>query len=120
TAFDKEAELGRIMLEGYLEWLEEEGIDSEVDITSQEERLDADFLDGRVKLVGKIDQRIRRKADGTRMIRDFKTTANFADIEKTIAQNEQFITYMLLEMLKKDEGDRVSGAVVTALKKNKR
>lgn len=118
--FDKEAELGRVMLEGYLEWVEDEGIDSLLNIISQEERLEADFMDGRVKVVGKIDQRVRRTLDGTRMIRDFKTTINFADIHKTIAQNEQFILYMVLEMLKKDEKDRVSGAIVTALKKNKR
>lgn len=118
--FDNEAELGRIMLEGYIEWLEEEGIDSSLEIISQEERLEADFLGGRVKVVGKIDQRVKRKADGTRMIRDFKTSANFGDLHKTIQQNEQFILYMVLEMLQKDEEDRVSGAIVTALKKNKR
>lgn len=120
STLDSEAELGRIMLEGYLEWVADEGIDSDLDILSQEERLDADFLAGRVKVVGKIDQRVRRKSDGSRMIRDFKTSANFADLYKTIQMNEQFLLYMVLEMLKKDEEDRVSGAIVTALKKNKR
>lgn len=120
TTFDNEAELGRIMLEGYLEWIAEEGIDSDLEILSQEERLDADFLDGRVKVVGKIDQRVRRRSDGARLIRDFKTSANFGDLYKTIEMNEQFILYMVLEMLKKDEKDRVGGAIVTALKKNKR
>ena len=120
TTFDNEAELGRIMLEGYIQWLEDEGIDADLEIISQEERLEADFLDGRVKVVGKIDQRVRRKTDGTRMIRDFKTSANFSDIYKTVQMNEQFILYMVLEMLKKNEDERVSGAIVTALKKNKR
>lgn len=118
--FDAEAELGRIMLEGYVQWIEDEGIDSELEIISQEETLDAEFFEGRVKVVGKIDQRVRRKADGARLIRDFKTSANFADLHKTIQMNEQFILYMVLEMLKKDEKDRVAGAIVTALKKNKR
>lgn len=120
TTFDNEAELGRIMLEGYIQWIEEEGIDSDLEILSQEETLEADFMGGRVKVVGKIDQRVQRRADGSRFIRDFKTSANFADIYKTVQMNEQFILYMVLEMLKKDEKDRVAGAIVTALKKNKR
>lgn len=118
--FDGEVELGRIMLEGYLEWIEDEGIDSDLEIVSQEETLEAEILDGRVKVVGKIDQRVKRKSDGTRLIRDFKTAAQFADLYKTLPMNEQFQLYMVLEMLKKDEWDRVSGAIVTALKKNKR
>lgn len=120
TTFDNEAELGRIMLEGYIQWIEDEGIDSDLEILSQEERLEAEMMGGRVKVVGKIDQRVRRKTDGTRLIRDFKTSANFGDLYKTIQMNEQFILYMVLEMLKKDEIDRVSGALVTALKKVKR
>ena len=120
TTFDNEAELGRIMLEGYLEWLEDEGIDSDLEILSQEETLEAEFLSGRVKVVGKIDQRVKRRSDNARLIRDFKTSANFGDLYKTIQMNEQFILYMVLEMLKKDEDDRVAGAIVTALKKNKR
>ncbi len=120
TTLDNEAELGRIMLEGYLEWVADEGIDSDLEILSQEERLDADFLGGRVKVVGKVDQRVRRRADGARLIRDFKTSANFADLHKTLQMNEQFLLYMVLEMLKKDETDRVAGAIITALKKNKR
>lgn len=119
-AFDKEAELGRIMLEGYVEWVESEGIDSDLEILSQEETLSSEMLDGRVLLVGKIDQRVRRKTDNTRLIRDFKTAAQFDTLAKTIPQNEQFLLYMVLEMLKLDEDSRVSGALVTALRKVKR
>ena len=34
---DSEAELGRIMLEGYLEWVNENGIDAELEMISTEE-----------------------------------------------------------------------------------
>ena len=118
--FDNEAELGRIMLEGYLEWLQSEGIDSSLEIVSQEETLSQPMLDGQVLLVGKIDQRVRRKADGTRFIRDFKTSANFSDLMKTAQMNEQFLLYMVLEALQRGETDRVEGAIITALKKVKR
>ena len=84
------------------------------EIVSQEETLSQPMLDGQVLLVGKIDQRVKRKADGTRFIRDFKTSANFADLMKTTQMNEQFLLYMVLEALQKGETERVEGAIVTA------
>jgi hypothetical protein len=72
TSLDSEAELGRIMLEGYLEWVEENGIDSELEIVSTEEKISVPLFDGEVELQGKLDMRVRRKIDGVRMFRDFK------------------------------------------------
>lgn len=118
--FDNEAELGRIMLEGYLEWVEDEGIDSRYEIIGLEDTLEYPILSGQVRVVGKLDQRVRDTVDGTLLVRDMKTSANFSDLMKTLEMNEQFLLYMTLEQLLKDEGDRVSGAIVTALKKVKR
>ena len=70
---DSEAELGRIMLEGYLDWVNENGIDAELEMISTEEIISMPMLDGKVELQGKLDMRVRRKADGVRMFRDFKT-----------------------------------------------
>jgi len=120
TDFDNEAELGRIMLEGFLEWNENEGIDSELEIVSNEERLHTTLLDGRVELMAKIDQRVRRKVDGVRLFRDWKTTANFTDLTKNIQLNEQFLTYQVIEAVQKDEKTRCEGALVTMIKKVKR
>jgi hypothetical protein len=72
TALDSEAELGRIMLEGYLDWVEENGIDAELDIISTEEKISIPLFNGEVELQGKLDMRVRRKIDGVRMFRDFK------------------------------------------------
>jgi hypothetical protein len=120
TDFNNEAELGQIMLEGYLQWNEEEGIDSDLEVISNEEMLKLPMLDGRVELLAKIDQRVRRKIDGVRLFRDWKTTANFSDITKTAHLNEQFLTYQVIEAAKKDEAERCEGALVTMLKKVKR
>ena len=70
---EKEAELGRVMLEGYLSWVEEEGIDAELEMISTEEQITAPLFNGEVELTGKLDMRVRRKADGVRLFRDFKT-----------------------------------------------
>jgi len=118
---DKEGELGRIMLEGYLEWIADEGIDAEYDIISNEETLVMPLLEGQVELQGKLDMRVRRKADGVRLIRDFKTVGqSFEQFTSTLHLNEQVLTYMILESYHNTEEDRSSGALFTMLKKVKR
>lgn len=120
TDFDNEADLGRIMLEGYVEWLDNEGVDSDYEIISNEEKLVAPLMNGRVELMGKIDQRVRRRVDGVRLVRDFKTAANFTDLTKMASMNEQFLTYMTLEAMQRDEENRVDGGLITMIKKVKR
>lgn len=122
--FDKEAELGRIMLEGFIQWMEDEGIDANWEIIGLEDALEA-MIDlgpeGKVRVVGKLDQRIRRVADGARYVRDWKTAVQFADQEKTIENNNQFKLYMILEALSGiPEDERVAGAQVIVLRKVKR
>ena len=118
---DSEGELGRIMLEGFLEWSAEEGIDADLDIVSTEEILSAPLLNGRVELQGKLDMRVRRKSDGVRLFRDWKTVGtSFSEFAATAHMNEQIMTYMLLESLNTPEGEHSSGAIFTLLRKVKR
>lgn len=120
SELDSEAELGRIMLEGYLDWVEENGIDAELDMISTEEIIRMPLMDGKVELQGKLDMRVRRKGDGVRMFRDFKTAASFSDFETTAQMNEQILTYMLLESAQNKDGERSEGGIFTLLKKVKR
>ncbi len=116
-----EGEMGRIMLEGYIKWIEDEGIDAKYEIISNEETLAMPMLDGRMELRGKIDMRLRRKSDGTRLIRDFKTVGQtFANFAQTLNLNEQALTYMTLDAYHNNSPeDRADGALFTLLKKNK-
>jgi RecB family exonuclease len=121
TDLDAEADLGRIMLEGYLQWVEDEGIDAELEMISTEEILNMPMFDGSIELQGKIDMRVRRKGDGVRMFRDFKTVGgSFDQFSSTAHMNEQILTYMLLEQHKNGEGERSEGGIFTLLKKVKR
>jgi RecB family exonuclease len=122
TDLEAEAELGRIMLEGYLEWMDEEGIDSNLEKISNEEIIQMPLFDGEVILQGKLDMRVRRKNDGVRMFRDFKTVGgSFADFANQAQMNEQILTYMLLESAQnKEPGERSGGGIFTMLKKVKR
>lgn len=118
---ESEGELGRIMLEGYLEWVEDNGIDAELEMISTEEVIDMPLFDGKVELQGKIDMRVRRKADGVRMFRDFKTVGgSFTDFTQMAQMNEQILTYMMLETAQNKEGERSEGGIFTMLKKVKR
>jgi len=119
---DNEADLGRIMLEGYLDWIEEEGIDNELEMISTEEVLSMPMFDGSVELQGKIDMRVRRKIDGVRLIRDFKTVGgSFSEFSSTAHMSEQIMTYMLLENHQNQgTNERSEGGIFTLLKKVKR
>lgn len=72
TELEKEAELGRIMLEGYINWLEETGADADYEVVSAEEILTVPLPHHGVEMVGKLDMRIRRKSDGVRLFMDHK------------------------------------------------
>lgn len=122
TTLEGEAELGRIMLEGYLQWMDEEGIDSNLEKISNEEIITMPLFNGDVVLQGKLDMRVRRKNDGVRMFRDFKTVGgSFSDFASQAQMNEQILTYMLLEHAQNaDPSERSEGGIFTLLKKVKR
>lgn len=120
TKFNKEAELGRIMLEGYMEWLEETGADSGLIVVSAEEKLTVPIMDGRVNLIGKLDMRVKRKLDGVRLFMDHKTCATFGSVTDIAHLNWQPKMYLLLEMLKEDEEERCDGMLYNMLRKVKR
>lgn len=120
TDFDKEAELGRIMLEGYLEWLEETGADSDLEVVSAEQKLIVPIMDGKVNIIGKLDMRVKRKIDGVRLFMDHKTAASASNVTRTAHMNWQPKMYLLLEMLKDDEDQRCDGMIYNILKKVKR
>ena len=118
--FDNEAELGRLMLEGFEQWRADTGVDADMEVVSTEQRLYTPLLDGKVELMAKIDMRMRRRSDGIRFFRDWKTSANFSDFTRTAHMNEQNITYMLIEATQTDEKERCAGGLFTLLKKVKR
>jgi hypothetical protein len=121
TDLEAEAELGHIMLAGYLEWVEDEGIDVELERISNEEIISMPMFDGKVELQGKLDMRVRRKSDGARMFRDFKTVGgSFTEFGSTAHMNEQILTYMTLEAAQNKDGERSDGGIFTMLKKVKR
>lgn len=110
-----------LMVEGYLDWAAETGIDEEYDVVEVERALEVPILlsNGEMAIVsGKLDQIVRRKMDGALCLRDWKTvgTLHKADL---LVLDEQMRIYSALLTIKSD-GMRVDGALYAMLLRSKR
>lgn len=120
TEFDEDHQLGRIMLDGYLEWLAETGADEDYEVVGVEQQIAVPLINGDVTFKGKLDIRVRRKSDGRRSFRDWKTTGSIQELSQTLAMNEQMLSYMLLERLLDPEDAWIESGLFDMLRKVKR
>lgn len=129
----KSEELALIIVEGYIEWLEEEGADSYLQFLSAEEELAVvvpsptlqDMRPDGVMLLGKLDARFLDERSQARVFMDHKTVQNFPDLEKWAHLNPQFLYYGLIEYLfhleeKAGEATWTDGGILNMLRKVKR
>lgn len=119
-----EGELGRLMLEGYLEWVAEEGIDANYEVVGVEEILRMPMLGGAAEVIGKIDLRVRDRRDDSNHVLDHKTAASLTEFDRWGHLNPQLMTYQTLDFVNRKgteaEDDRLAGGVFRILKKVKR
>jgi hypothetical protein len=73
-----------------------------------------------VLLSGKMDTRLVNQLTGGRQPMDHKTVGSFNDMRQNLPMNEQFLTYMLLDHLTKEEHERVDGVTANMLRRVKR
>lgn len=97
--WNKQTELGRLMLEGFIEWRTTEHIDTDIRTVAVEKLLEVHthYLGSRVTLTGKADLIVQDRLTGETLIYDFKTTNN---LERTIKQahtTEQLPYYLTLQ-----------------------
>lgn len=122
--FNSESELGRIMMEGYVEWQDEENRDSEIEVVAAEKKLSyrlPEIARGRVELIGKVDLQVRRRSDGSRATLDHKSAVTFNPYYEFAHMSEQLMFYTNLEKLNPDEDNTpVDGGIYNLLKKVKR
>lgn len=114
----------RIMVEGYLEWLQETGADAHLEVVGSEIYLEAELpgVYGRadlppVKIIGKVDTRVRDTRTGEKRFIDTKTVTTF--LVPMLSQNQQILHYELLESLQPG-GERSAGAYYNMLRRVKR
>lgn len=125
--FKKQNDLERAMVEGYVEWLAETGADSDLEIIAPEAYVEMDLelsptaYGDRppVKLVGRLDVRVRRGHNGQPMLMDHKTVGDLTTPARTLSLDEQMLMYMLLES-RQDTDVVIGGAIYNMLRRVKR
>ena len=119
SAFDLE----RAMVEGYLEWREETGVDAQLEVIAPEVYVEADFSQTAgqppVKLIGKLDARTRNRITGGIRFIDHKTVGSLFD--PMLRLNQQMLHYHVIETLTREPGTpRAEGALYNMARKVKR
>lgn len=113
---EKDVELSGIMVDGYLDWVAEEGVDAGLTVVACEEEVtwetDEFVLHGTIDLV-------LSDPDGNLFLMDHKTTASFAAlVDRRLTLNFQLLTYAVL--CEEFFGVHPAGAELNMLRKVKR
>lgn len=123
--------LVKIMLDGYFEWLQETGADSDWEVIDSEKvvgvpiALDASG-DRVVALSAKLDVQVHIRSSGARVFVDHKTVPEFKTLSSLAQIDEQFLHYSLLDLLQhRAEGSEsnvtfTDGGIFNMLRKVKR
>lgn len=118
SQLSKDAELSTIMLDGYLDYVAEEGVDADLEFVAAEKTIDVPV--GPYRLRGKIDARFRRKYDNALVILEHKTVGSLSDHPVWAQSNPQFLSYDMLTMMTKLDGVRSEGVIINMLRRVKR
>jgi hypothetical protein len=97
SAIEKEHGLAVVMIEGYCQWLEEEGADSDLEIIASEVALRTPSPVAGVELIGKLDAVVRKISTGEEGFIDHKTVGSLTDPLKALGMDEQFRMYALMQ-----------------------
>lgn len=113
-------DLERIMVDGYMEWLEETGADEHLRIIAAETYLEVPIpgFDLDVRAVGKIDVRAVLTSNDQRVFIDHKTADVMPKLDD-LERNEQMQYYELLEYLTPGE-EACQGALYNVIRRVKR
>lgn len=132
----KDGELAVIMIEGYLQWLEESGNDQDLKVVAPEEGVEVLFMSGdenplipragytAATILSKLDVRVQKESDESRWNLEHKTVQSLEQPVPLLQIDAQLLTEHLVEYLKlKDEGledQRADGVLYNMLRKVKR
>jgi hypothetical protein len=121
TDLKKELDYTLAMVEGYLQWAAETGLDVDLEVISTEAEVghDVSLPSGTVvRLRAKLDQLVRRRSNGAYLLRDFKTVGGFEKGEHLVLNQQMRHYAMLLSLVMRTE--HVAGVLFTMLKRSKR
>lgn len=120
----KDLDLAEAMTDGYITWVQNEGIDAglttvatehEVTYTTHLPHAGVD-----VTWRGKLDLLMQRKSDGRYLLRDFKTVGDFGKANALLLDQQMRFYAMLLAFEYPDARERFTGALYMMIKRSKR
>lgn len=114
----KQHDMAVAMIEGYDQWVHEEGVDSDLEVVGKEQALRTPSPVEGVELIGKLDQTSRKISTGDIGFIDYKTVGDLQTPLKYLNMDEQFRMYALMQRLL--SGDPVKFQIYRMLKKSKR
>ncbi len=120
---EKEQKLCVAMVEGYVQWVEETGVDQDIRVLAPETKIEVPLIDG-VTLLSKIDARVERLSDGARLALEHKTCGDLTQPLALLPTDRQLLTEHLVEFLdlkrQGKEDARADGVLYNMLRKCKR
>jgi len=116
-------DVSRIVLQGYVEWLEETGADSYYEFHPGADGTEVELrapgpVEG-TEIMGYLDLAGTHKQSGDLVVMDTKVVASIDDMIKNLAINEQGPTYAILSKVNDPDPDRGFRVVWNFLKRNK-
>jgi hypothetical protein len=118
--FTADVDLERIMLEGYIQWLEETGADSNLEVIAAEQYVEAWINEVHAAIIGKMDVIVRVRTTGAWRFIDHKSVGTLTQPLEQLPRNEQMRHYTLLQWMTRPPGQRVDGALFNMLRRVKR
>jgi hypothetical protein len=123
----KEEALCVAMLEGYLMWLEDEGVDMDITVLGTERMVEVPLAEG-ATLISKLDAPVFRESDGARLAFEHKTVGGLDQMLPMLKLDTQLLTehlVLFLDYIEKgatpeDAYDQCHGILYNMLKKVKR
>lgn len=112
--------LAEIMVDGYVEWVESEGIDADYRVLAAEQRIEVPFGTVRgdhVVLTGQLDLQVEHTPSGLRYLRDFKSVQSLDQAGRQLQMDSQLLTYAVMLRM---QDIRIAGAEHMMLRRVKR
>lgn len=116
----KEHDWARAMVEGYVQWVEDEGIDVNLETIDVERNLSARLQTGQGEAIlrARLDRLVRRRSDDALLLVDYKTVGSLSKADLLVLDQQMRFYSMLLALVSPEH--RVDGALYTMLKRSKR
>lgn len=119
----KDEDMAAAMVEGYLQWAADTGLDVGLNVISTEHEVVNDIVlpdETPVQWRSKLDLLMRRESDGRVLLRDWKTVGDFNKAATLILDTQMRFYAMMQALAHPDPASRIDGAQYLMIKRSKR